>query len=273
MKKLIAIGLLFCFFCLGVLGQKNRARVENIQMDFISNRVEIDYDIVNSKSDKLHEIEFYVLDNRGGVVFPDFLRGDIGSGISPGRDKKIIWDIYTEYDIVHGNFNPKIILDGTGKFGVKGGPSNALLSLLVPGLGDYFVADHRKMRIKPWTRTITSYAFVGMGLASYKNRQHFPEVIGEPGYYPKYIMLDNGKHIWIEEWRDDIILDPAYTEYWLFKYDAEVFLGVGLCVWLVDIIWVTRQGIRNNKIKNKVFNDLTLVPVRQGMALSYTYNF
>jgi len=172
MKKLIAIWLLSGIVCMGLLGQKNRARVENIKMDFISNRFEIDYAIVNSKPDQRHDIEFYVLDNRGGVVFPDSLRGDIGSGISPGRDKKIIWDIYTEYDIVQGNFNPKIILDGTGKFGVKGGPSNALLSLLVPGLGDYFVADHRKMKIKPWTRTITSYAFVGMGLASLRNRQH-----------------------------------------------------------------------------------------------------
>jgi hypothetical protein len=273
MKKLNSTWIVICLFSLTVTGQKNKARVENMHMDFVSNRFEIRYDIVNSVPDRQHEVEFYVIDNRGGIVFPDSLRGDIGSGVKPGRNKKIIWDIYTEYDVVYGDFNPKIILDGRGKFGVKGGPSNALLSVLVPGLGDYFVEDHRKMKIKPWYRTATTYAFMGMGIASLKNRNEVPAVIGEPGYYPNYISIGEGQRIWYEEWRDDYVLEPGYTEYWLFRYDAEVFLGVGITCWLVDVIWVTRRGIRNNKIKNNIFDNLTLVPVRQGMGLSYTYNF
>lgn len=273
MRRIVAIWLFAGVFCTCMYGQKNRARIENIQMDFISNRVEIDYDLVNSNPDRRHEIEFYVLDNRGKVVFPDSLRGDIGPGIAPGPDKKILWDIYQEYDVVHGNFHPKIILDGTGRYGVKGGASNAMFSLLVPGLGDYFVADYRKMKVKPWTRTIATYAFMGMGIAASVNRKDIPALIGEPGYYPRYIMQADGKHLWIDEYRDDYMLEKAYTDYWLFRYDAEVFLGVGITFWLADVIWVARQGIRNGKIKNEIFQDLTLLPARQGMVLSYNYNF
>ena len=244
-----------------------------MRMDFISNRIEINYDIAGSDSERLHEIDLYVIDNAGDVVFPDSLAGDIGKNIPGGRDKKIIWDIYREYDVVYGSFDPRIVLDGSGKYGVKGGPSNAFLSALVPGLGDYFVVDHRKMKIKPYYKTACTYAFIGMGVAALANRQHIPDVMGEPGWYWEPIPQADGRRIWVEVYRRDWIEEPGYTEYWLFRYDAEFFLGVGLAVWIIDVIWVAREGVKNKKVKNEIFNNLTLVPAKQGLALSYTFNF
>jgi len=273
MKKFIILWILAC--CCGsfIHGQKHKPHIENIRLDFDSNRFEIEYDITNSESNHLHQIDFYVIDNIGNVIFPDSLRGDIGKAVLPGRDKKIIWDIYSEYDVVHGSFDPRIVLDGSEKRAIKGGPSYAFLSVLVPGLGDYFVADYRKMKIKPYYKTAFTYSFVGLGIAALANRTHIPDKMGEPGWYREFIPLDDGKRIWIEVYRQNWIEEPGYTEYWLFRYDAEFFLGVGIAAWLVDVIWVARTGTKNKKVKTEIFNNLTLFPVRDGMALSFTYNF
>jgi hypothetical protein len=272
MKRLFILSLIMFFFGPTLMAQWKKTRIDNIRMDFLGNRFVIEYDILGSHPDSLHEIDLYVIDNMGNVIFPDSLRGDIGQGISPGENKKVYWDIYSEYDIVYGNFHPRIILDGTEKGSVRGGPANALLSLMVPGLGDYFVADHRKMKIKPYYKTLTAYAFVGLGIASFANREHIPDVMGEPGWYWEYVTVGDDR-IWSEVYRQDWIEEPGYTEYWLFPYDGEIFTGIGAAVWLVDIIWVARTGVKNRKVKNEILGEFNLVPVHRGMALSYKYTF
>ncbi len=253
--------------------QKTEPRIENIRMDFKDNRLEVEYDIAGSDSGQLHRIDFYVIDNIGNVVFPDSLKGDVGKDIPSGKDKHIIWDIYSEYDVVYGSFDPRIVLDGKSRYGMKGGPSNALLSVVMPGLGDYFVADHRKMKFKPWYRTAATYAFVGMGLAALVNREHIPPVMGEPGWYLEPIPVGDGHRIWTEVYRENWIKEPGYTEYWLFRYDAEFFMGVGLALWIYDIIWVAREGAKYKTVRDKIFNNITLVPSPEGMALCFTYHF
>ncbi len=273
MKKLLTLLFIVCFMGPVILGQKQKARIENIRMDFTDNRFEIEYDITGSDTGRLHQIDLYVIDNIGKVVFPDSLEGDIGAGVPPGGDKRITWDIYSEYDVVYGSFDPRIVLDGTTKYGLKGGPSNALLSVLVPGLGDYFVADQRKMKIKPYYKTAFTYACVGMGLTAAFNRNQVPPVMGEPGWYLEPIPTGDGLRVWIEVYRENWIEEPGYTEYWLFRYDAEFFLGVGLAAWIIDVIWVAREGVKNKKVKTEIFNNLSLVPEKQGLALHFTYNF
>jgi hypothetical protein len=120
------------------------------------------------------------------------------------------------------------------------------------------------MKIKPYYKTAFTYSFVGLGIAALANRLHVPDKMGEPGWYWEPILQEDGK-LWIDE--------PGYTEYWLFPYDAEFFLGVGIAAWIVDVIWVARTGVKNKKVKTEIFNNLTLFPVRDGMALSFTYNF
>lgn len=272
MNRLYVLLLLVCFNGSVVLSQKQKPWIENIEMAFVSNSFEIEYDIAGSDLSRVHQIDLYVIDNVGKVVFPDSLRGDIGKDIPPGKNKKIIWDIYKEYDIVFGNFDPRIVLDGSGKYGIKGGPSNAFLSVLVPGLGDYFVADYQKMKIKPYYKTVFTCSFMALGVAAHLNRNHIPPVMGEPGYYWEPITLSDGKRLWVEVYRENWIKEPGYTEYWLFRYDTELFLGIGLAAWILDVIWVTREGIKNKKVREKIFDNLSLVPSRQGMALSYTCN-
>ncbi len=234
-------------------------------MGHVNNRVEIKYDITGSTFDRVHQIDFIVIDNMGNIVYPDSVSGDIGRKVPARKNNKIIWDIYKEFDVVYGDFQPQIILDGSAKYGIKGGPENAIFSLLVPGLGDYFVADHKNMRIKPYYKTAFTYGLLGLSLAAKLNREQIPPVMSPPGWYYGADGL-----IYKDDWWVSKI---ERTDYWLFAHDAEIFLGIGIAAWLTDLIWVARQGVKNNKIRSALFDNLSLVPVERGFVLSFAYNF
>jgi hypothetical protein len=63
------------------------------------------------------------------------------------------------------------------------------------------------------------------------------------------------------------------TDYWLFRNDAEVFLGIGIAAWVFDVIWVARQGSRNNRIRANLFDNLTIAPTSKGLMLNFAYRF
>lgn len=73
------------------------------------------------------------------------------------------------------------------------------------------------------------------------------------------------KDVWIKE--------VAKTEYWLFRYDTEVFLGVGLAAILVDVIWVARQGVKNNKLRSEFLDKVSLNSTNQGLQLTFRHTF
>ena len=62
---------------------------------------------------------------------------------------------------------------------------------------------------------------------------------------------------------------PEQTDYWLFRYDAELFLGIGLAAWITDVIWVARRGKRNNQIRSTLYDHLTLIPFRNGIMINF----
>jgi hypothetical protein len=254
-------------------GQKNSPKIENIRLDFVDHHVEISYDITGSELGNLHTIDFYVIDNVGNLVFPDSLSGDIGEGIAPGRSKKIVWDIYREFDVVYGDFEPHLILDGKENYGIKRGPVFAALSLAVPGLGDYFVADPAEMRIKPCYKTALSYGFMALAATAYLKRETIPPVMGEPGWYWFSYPVGDGHYAWVLMYKDVWIKEVGRTEYWLFRYDAEVFLGIGLSAMLFDVIWVARQGVKNNHLRNEFLGKISLNPAPGGLQLTFRHTF
>ena len=255
-------------------GQKKSPRIENVRLDFVDHHVEILYDITGSGLGNLHTVDFYVVDNVGNLVFPDSVSGDIGAGIVPGRYKKIIWDIYREFDVVYGDFKPHLILDGKESYGIKGGPGYAALSIAVPGLGDYFVADPANMRIKPYYKTALSYGFLVLALKAGLEREHIPPVMGEPGWYWFTYPVGDGHYAWVYLYRkDEWVKEVGRTEYWLFRYDAEVFLGIGFSAMLFDVIWVAREGVKNNRLRNEFLEKLSFNPAPGGLQLTFRLTF
>lgn len=251
-------------------GQKSKARIDNYRVESTEKQLIISFDLKSEEPGSLHQIDLVVINNIGEVVYPDSLSGDIGPGISAGNQKQIIWSIYQEFDVIYGDFQPQLILDGNQKYGFKGGPEYLLLSLMVPGLGDYFVADHRSMTIKPYYKTAFTFGMLGLAWAAKAGREQIPAVMAPPGWYRADLSEGTTNFVYKDDWWVKV---PEQTDYWLFRYDAEVFLGIGLAAWITDVIWVARQGKRNNQIRSNLFDHLSVAPAPKGIMFNFAYQF
>ena len=266
-KKLILF-LLLINAGLTVSSQNNKpARVGNIEVNVIENsKIRINYDILNSDSARLYEVNMIFFskdDNR--AMFPRTTNGDIGMVRGAGR-KTIEWDITKDFKQMKEDFYPMLILDGRDRIGSSsGGWKNAALSLAVPGLGDYFVADTYDMKIKPWMRTIAAYAFIGAGYYSQKTRVR-----------EEYIQLEYA-HGSIYEGGPIVPMFipkvyPGEVHYRFFKWDSEIFYTLGGAIWLADIFWVFNKGYMNDKISKFYWGkDLKIISGNSQVGVSFKF--
>lgn len=166
-------------------------------------------------------------------------------------------------DASYGNFTiqfNKAVINDTSHVKSKlleykdtGGPSNALLSLLVPGLGDYRVTYGKKSGVGTalWTYGLIG---AGVGLKFYSNSE-----------YDKYHAATS------QEAMDDHYIKANYSNQAFYAC-----VGTGALIWIYDIIWVWKTGAENVK-KQKAYKRSHLGayydPNMQATGLSYTINF
>jgi len=147
--------------------------------------------------------------------------------------------------------NNKII-----KYKSFGGPSSALLSLILPGLGDYLVTGGEKGFLKsPFGTTLTVYGLVGIGIGfQYLSNQN----------YNKYMnAVDQAK------------IDKYYNIANEFHHCAMITGGTGVLIWALDVLWVTKKGINNKKASKEFRNQFSLNynPIFNSTSFRFTKSF
>jgi hypothetical protein len=131
------------------------------------------------------------------------------------------------------------------------GPGSALLSVLVPGLGDWNVSKGEKNGLSTmlWT-----YGLIGAGIGCklYSNSE-----------YAQYHLAT-----------DQSSMDDHYTNANNSNYAFYGLTALGVGIWVYDIIWVASKGVENVK-QRKSFNNLTLIynPSIQLVGLNYKIDF
>jgi tetratricopeptide (TPR) repeat protein len=139
------------------------------------------------------------------------------------------------------------------KYKGTGGPSNAILSLLVPGLGDHRVSYGKKSGIGV---ALSTYALIGggIGLKSYSNSE-----------YKKYHAA-----------REQSVIDRHYNKANTLNQAFYICVGTGAIIWLSDIIWVWNKGAKNQRAQ-ELFKQSHLgfyyQPDFDATGLTYTMNF
>jgi len=238
MRKIILPAVILGF-TLNSIGQE--AKVKNVDIDIEKNQIIVNYDLIGNDTVNKHNVELFFIDDRYSVQLPKKLSGDFGEGVSPGLNKRIVWDVFTDDVIIAQKLQPKIVVNGIQ----KGGSKNALYSILVPGLGDYFVKDSKSMIIKPYIRTISTLGLVGLGIIAGQKRTE-EDIWGWVTDW-KAGIDQNGNYGIIEttEWQ----IRGYETKNWLFENDKEVFLISGITLWVADVIWVFLKGTENEKLK------------------------
>ncbi|MFO7969217.1 MAG: hypothetical protein R6U15_03780 [Candidatus Izemoplasmatales bacterium] len=232
MKKIILLILTVIF--LSPITKAQEAKVENVDLKVKNNKVFINYDLISNDLSKENSVELFFIDDRFTIKVPGKVSGDIGEGIEPGVNKTIEWDVFKDNIAIAQKLQPKIIVNGIK----KGGAKNAYLSMLIPGLGDYFVKDHRDMILKPYIRTATVLGLVASSIVANYNR----EKVDTYGWSQSYRGWNTSNDpIWA-------VIGYDYN-YWLFENDAEILLAAGISLWVADIIWVYAKGLENEKFK------------------------
>lgn len=261
MKKLRYIPVQIMFFVfISYVGFGQESKVKNIDIDISGNKVFINYDLIQKDTFSANDIELFFVDNRFTVKVPEKLSGDIGSNIKPGQNKRIEWDVFNDDVEIAQKLKPRIIVNGIK----KGGPQNALYSILIPGLGDYFVKDHKDMIIKPYYRTLATFGVIGLSVMASQNRERINIISEETQYVQENGLMVPSTRTYVSGY---------YYEYWMFKGDAEVFLVTGIAMWIGDIVWVYAKGNENDRLR--MFSNFSLNGyVGNGLTnLSLSYSF
>lgn len=90
-KSILVIFLASFFYQTDILAQ-SKAEVKNVDFNLVADRLVINYDILNYKSNEYFEISVKVETVSGKVVIPVSMVGDCGPNISGGVQKKIVWN-------------------------------------------------------------------------------------------------------------------------------------------------------------------------------------
>jgi hypothetical protein len=242
-RTILFIHILALLTMSSLSGQSFRPQATNITMDVAKDQVVIRYDLLGADTGKIHCITVFFSDiDLTNRIHPTEISGDIGCGIRCGSNKTVVWDISKDRQVVDMALQCNVLIDGVWGDGKTGGPGYAALSLIIPGLGDYFVADRRQMSFKPWMRTTLALGLVGIGVLSAEKRFREQRMSGGHLIY-KYDNISGGM---IPVWVPGRLVNGPMN-YYLFKDDAEVLITAGATIWLADVLWVMNRGRRNQK--------------------------
>lgn len=140
------------------------------------------------------------------------------------------------------------------------GSASALLSLLVPGSGDYFVNGSQGSmfgsNFNPVTTTISVYGFIGAGLY-FKNKSSI-------NYDLYHSSVDQAE------------IDKFYALANNQNKTSYILMGTGAVLWLWDVIWTAKTGSENKKSKELMKAKLSLTPVlldNKSIGISLAFNF
>jgi hypothetical protein len=248
------VALYFSF--LPALGQIINRNINNVRMDVINGTLSVRYDLRLKKNVPDCSIDLLFIDEHYNSFLPVSVSGEVGSGITAGNNKEVLWDYSKDKNLIQNRIRPVLVQNAGTYFKSHGrGPRNLFLSVIFPGLGDHRVADPGYMIFKPCFRSALSLGLIGAGIVALNNRE---KTAAYREYQPGF-----EKHP---------IFHPATVKYWAFPYDAEVFIGIGASIWIADILWVYTQGLINEKLSGCFRNNsltFTVTPQSCYIGLSF----
>ena len=202
-----------------------------------------------------------ILCKNGSQIQPRSM-GQSNIKVTPGKNKLIIWQVYDDVASLTGEISVSLRATGQPKYtanvpAVGGGPSNAFLSMLLPGLGDVFVNNPgREVTIKPIYVTACYAASVLLALhANQLSREN----------YDAY--LSSGV-------QDE--MDTAYQLAEDYRAEARFYSALAGLIWASDVIRVAVKGSMNNREMERSAQarlQLGLGKVNQHTTVGLTYRF
>jgi hypothetical protein len=232
MKRIINLLLIIILILPALLmAQKNNYRVQNLSLDVSDNQLYVNYDLIGKKSGEPVMVHLFFYDSQYRIYYPKALGPETKQLVKPGLNHSIVWDYSKEMKKIDVELHPYLIPGKVSSHNFGMGSEAALLSLAIPGLGNYFVTDTRTQLIKPWMKTISSFGLIALGsIAANERYRDDPKLLPNTG-------------------------NPYEMGKWNYKYfnsDAEFLISAGIVIWLADVVFVAIKGNHNHKLKRNI---------------------
>lgn len=229
---LFAFALLF-FDAQGISQTRNQA-VYNIQYSAQANQLIINFDLKPEKGPL--QVGLYLLDKDLKAYKAMNVVPEGNQLFAPGQNHQLIWNIPPDINNrLEKTFIPLLVPGNVSDYNPGPGYEAAALSILIPGLGDYYMGGTSDQLIKPYMRTISALGLLALGIDASQQRTR-----NEPSLF-----FDERTQQW-KKWK------LGEWNYRYFRNDAELLISAGIAVWLADIVWVAIRGHKNNKIRRNL---------------------
>lgn len=216
------ITYLFSFIVFFISQVSYSQRIENVDFVVKNNIIIVSYDLADCNAKQLYDLKLKVVCD-GENITPKSISGDLNK-ISCGNHKKIEWDVLNDNMELKGNTQVIVTISKTYSTKITGGPSNAFLSMLLPGLGDHYINKESKS----WY--YISLIYLGSAIYAYSAKTQ------SDNYYSQYHQAKTQPEM-------DAAYKSANDNYQTFQLLA----GLTAAVWTTDVIYVAIRGFKNRK--------------------------
>ncbi len=251
--------LVFVFiFSQNIFAQSN-ATIENIDFYAEGNGLVIKYDIVKALDSELFEIWVKVITESGKTIIPKTASGDVGSGVSAGPNKRIVWDIPADNITIDEAFTvevfaksdyvePKVVKPK--REGISVGTA-VLLSAVLPGLGKAVAKGGGGQ----WMWGVVGYGCVAGSVVTNNKASDA---------YDDYLIATSPDE------RDDLFTQAEQSD-----LISKIFIGTAAAIWIIDLITTATQVSKIQKSKNKLSYSLnyTIDPITRKPLVGVTLSF
>lgn len=232
---------------------QTKAKITDVDFQLEDRYIVINYNLTGAAPKEEMTIELKFITENNEVIIPRTVTLDIGTKIYANGKKSILWDIVTDAPVLSGNL--KAIVTITSSRVIYSGPSNAILSVLIPGLGGYFVDENKTRSV---LTTVSSIGLIAFGVVQKKQANK---------YYADYTASTTLSEM------DDLYTKANDAHH---KYLTATRIGAG--IWALDIIWVTFKGFHNMKVAKSYYSSfnadgLRLYYVNNGLQLGFSKKF
>jgi len=245
--------LIVLLFPITFYGQN--VKIETTSLEVVSKKLQIQYDFIKSKKTHRFEVWVEISTLSGEKIDARTFNGDIGEGITGGKDKQIIWDYNADGIILNEEINVDL---------------NATIST-VPGA------------VKPIKELAKSIAFPGWGLSSIDNGKPY-WLLGVVGYASlgTSIMLYSNSQKNYDKYQ--VTTDPnestnLYDKSLSQNSLSQTFGYVAVGTWVISAVWtivkatnVNGKLTANRKTKKLLFYS-NYDPATKTSGFTVKYNF
>jgi hypothetical protein len=232
---------------------QTKAKITDVDFQLEDRYIVVNYNLVGSLPKEQMTIEMTFVNENNEITTPKTVTGDVGTKVYEDGKKQILWDIVTDQSVLSGNL--KAIVTITFSKILYSGAGNAFLSVLIPGLGGYYVDKNKARSV---LTTISTVGLLAYGIS---------KKIQANKFYTDYKANTN-----LSE------MESLYTKANGAQNTYFTATRVAAGLWALDIIWVTFKGFHNKKDAKNAYNafsndGLKLYHVNNGLQLGYSVTF